>query len=121
METRPGERRLHPAWWTAILVAVIAAMLVGTALLYSGSLKSYVPVTVTSDRSGLGMESGAKVMMNGVQVGRVTGGNEPVELKLDIDADQAGYIPANVGAQIRATTAFGAKYVDLIYPDNPSP
>jgi phospholipid/cholesterol/gamma-HCH transport system substrate-binding protein len=124
METRPGERRLHPAWWTAILVAIIAATLVATAVLYSGTLKSYVPVTVTSDRSGLVMETGAKVMMNGVQVGRVsgvTGGNEPVALTLDIDADQAGYIPANVGAQIRATTAFGAKYVDLIYPDNPSP
>jgi phospholipid/cholesterol/gamma-HCH transport system substrate-binding protein len=124
METKPGERRLHPAWWTAILVAVIAALMVGTALAYSGTLKSYVPVTVASDRSGLVMESGAKVMLNGVQVGKVadvTGGHEPVELKLDIDTDQAKYIPANVGAQIRATTVFGAKYVDLIYPDDPSP
>jgi phospholipid/cholesterol/gamma-HCH transport system substrate-binding protein len=124
METRPGERRLHPAWWTAILVAVIAALAVGTAVAYSGTLKSYVPVTVASDRSGLVMESGAKVMLNGVQVGRVsgvTGGREPVELKVDIDADQVHYIPANVGAQIRATTVFGAKYVDLIYPDDPSP
>ena len=41
-------------------------------------------------------------------------------MKVDIDADQAHFIPANVGAQIRATTAFGAKYVDLIYPDDPS-
>ena len=73
MEPRPGERRLHPAWWTAILVAVIAAMVVGTALAYSGTLKSYVPVTVASDRSGLVMESGAKVMLNGVQVGKVAG------------------------------------------------
>ena len=72
METKPGERRLHPAWWTAILVAVIAALVVGTALAYSGTLKSYVPVTVASDRSGLVMESGAKVMLNGVQVGTIT-------------------------------------------------
>ena len=35
--------------------------------------------------------------------------------------DQIGYIPANAGAQIRATTAFGAKYVDLTYPEDPSP
>ena len=124
METRPGERQLHPAWWTAILIAVIAAMVLGTAVAYSGSLKSYVPVTVASERSGLVMEPGAKVMLNGVQVGRVsgvTGGRGPAELQVDIDADQAHYIPANVGAQIRATTAFGAKYVDLIYPDDPSP
>ena len=99
-------------------------MVLGTAVAYSGSLKSYVPVTVASERSGLVMESGAKVMLNGVQVGRVsgvTGGRGPAELQVDIDADQAHYIPANVGAQIRATTAFGAKYVDLIYPDDPSP
>src|SRR3954470_3327067 len=114
METRPGEARLHPAWWTAILIAVIAAMVLGTAVAYSGSLNSYVPVTVTSERSGLGMEPGAKVMLNGVQVGRVSGvaaRGGSSELKVDIDADQAHLIPANAGAQIRATTVFGAKYV----------
>ena len=36
-------------------------------------------------------------------------------------SDQISYIPANAEAQIRATTAFGAKYVDLIYPEDPSP
>src|SRR5258708_33866944 len=109
METRPGERRLHPAWWTAILIAVIVAMVVGTAMLYSGSLKSFVPVTVTSDRSGLVMETGAKVMLNGVQVGRVasvTGGRQPVEVRLDIDAGQIKYIPAKVGVQMSAPTRF---------------
>ena len=62
--------------------------------------------------------------MRGVQVGRVatiTGGSEPVSLKLDIDPDQIHYIPANVGAQISATTVFGAKYVDLLYPERPQP
>jgi phospholipid/cholesterol/gamma-HCH transport system substrate-binding protein len=62
--------------------------------------------------------------MRGVQVGRVsgiTGGKEPVVLKLDIDRDQIKFIPANVEAQIRATTVFGAKFVDLVYPDDPSP
>jgi phospholipid/cholesterol/gamma-HCH transport system substrate-binding protein len=39
---------------------------------------------------------------------------------LEIFPDQIRYIPANVQAQIRATTAFGAKYVDLIYPERPS-
>lgn len=99
-------------------------MVLGTAVAYSGSLNSYVSVTVTSERSGLVMDSGAKVMLSGVQVGQVsgvTGRQQTAELKLDIDADQVRYIPANVGAQIRATTAFGAKYVDLIYPDDPSP
>ncbi len=41
--------------------------------------------------------------------------------ELEIDPDQVRYIPANVEAQISATTAFGAKFVDLVIPPNPSP
>jgi phospholipid/cholesterol/gamma-HCH transport system substrate-binding protein len=85
---------------------------------------SYVPVTLTSDRSGLVMESGAKVKFRGVQVGKVNMVNTrggPVTLTLDMFPDQIKYIPANVDAQIRASTAFGAKYVDLVDPKHPSP
>ena len=74
------------------------------------------------------METNAKVKLRGVQVGRVAaidlGGERQGarrRLKLQIDPDQVKYIPANVEAQIRATTVFGAKFVDLVYPDNPSP
>jgi phospholipid/cholesterol/gamma-HCH transport system substrate-binding protein len=113
---------IHPAWWTAILIAfLIAAVWLSTAL-FTGKLTKYVDVTVTSDRSGLVMESGAKVKMRGVPVGRVTtiqGGRDPVSIGLQINADQVKYIPANVGARIRATTVFGAKFVDLTYPDAP--
>lgn len=123
MDVRPGEKRLHPAWWTAILVLVLVVATTATIVLYNGSLKSVVPITVASNRSGLIMESGAKVMMSGVQVGHVTGvtgESGSAELKLAIDADQARMIPSNVGVKIRATTAFGAKYVDLVFPDKPS-
>jgi phospholipid/cholesterol/gamma-HCH transport system substrate-binding protein len=68
------------------------------------------------------MDSNAKVKLRGVQVGRVAavvGGREPVQLKLEIDPDQIKHIPANVEAQIRATTVFGAKFVDLVYPSDP--
>lgn len=41
-------------------------------------------------------------------------------LRLEIDDDQLQYIPANVEAQIRATTVFGAKFVDLVMPGDPS-
>jgi phospholipid/cholesterol/gamma-HCH transport system substrate-binding protein len=123
VEARRGERRLRPAWWTAILVALIIGSIFMTAGFFSGSFRSYVPVTLTSDRSGLVMEPGAKVKLRGVEVGRVAtieGGNQPVILKLQIYPGQAKYIPANVEAQIRATTAFGAKFVDLIYPSEPT-
>lgn len=119
-----NDKGLHPAWWTLILFASIAALIFVTSALFSGTFKTYVPVTLTSDRAGLVMESGGKVKLRGVQVGRVSeieGGQDPVALRLEIYPDQIEYIPANVEARIRATTAFGAKYVDLIYPSDPSP
>jgi phospholipid/cholesterol/gamma-HCH transport system substrate-binding protein len=39
---------------------------------------------------------------------------------LEINKEQIKNIPANVEAQIRATTVFGAKFVDLVYPSDPS-
>ena len=115
---------LHPGWWTLILLLLVIAAIWLTQALFTGSLKKFVPVTLTSDRSGLVMESDAKVKLRGVQVGRVSaieGGTEPVKLKLEIYPDQIEHIPANVEAQIRATTVFGAKFVDLVYPSDPSP
>src|SRR4051794_22524565 len=117
------EHGLHPGWYTLILVVVFAVLIWLSYSLFAGTLRSDVPVTLTSDRAGLVMETNAKVKLRGVQVGRVaaiTGGREPVVLKLQIDKDQIKYIPANVEAQIRATTVFGAKFVDLVYPDDPS-
>lgn len=124
MEVRAGQSRVHPRWWTLIFVVVVilAAWLVGK--FFNRSFQSYVPVTLTSDRAGLVMETGAKVKMRGVQVGRVgriIGGRGPVSLKLEIDPKQVAHIPANVEARISATTAFGAKYVELVYPQDPSP
>jgi phospholipid/cholesterol/gamma-HCH transport system substrate-binding protein len=118
------EHGLHPGWYTLILVVIFAVLIWLSYALFAGTLRKDVPVTLTSDRAGLVMETNAKVKMRGVQVGRVAeinGGREPVSLKLQIDRDQIKFIPANVEAQIRATTVFGAKFVDLVYPENPSP
>ncbi|OKH67361.1 MCE-family protein MCE3A [Mycobacterium sp. SWH-M1] len=113
---------LHPAWYTLILLVVVAVILWLTYSLFFGTFTSHETVTLTSDRAGLVMETNSKVKLRGVQVGRVSaieGGSEPVALKLEIDKDKIGFIPGNVEAQIRATTVFGAKYVDLIYPSDP--
>jgi phospholipid/cholesterol/gamma-HCH transport system substrate-binding protein len=121
---RHGESRIQARWWTLILIVLSSAFVLISSALFAGTFRSYVPVTLMSDRSGLVMESNAKVKLRGVQVGRVAGidaGTRPVRLKLQIFPDQIKYIPANVEAQIRANTAFGSKYVDLIYPENPSP
>ncbi|MGE2735674.1 MCE family protein [Mycolicibacterium vaccae] len=115
---------LRPEWWALILVVTIALVFAMTAALYTGWFNRYVPVILTSDRAGLVMEAGGRVKLRGVEVGRVKsirGGAESVSLQLDLYPDQVRHIPANVEARIRATTAFGAKYVDLIVPDDPSP
>ncbi len=107
-----------------MLLVMVAAFLLVTIGIYNGTFRSYVPVTLTSDRSGLVMETGAKVKLRGVEVGRVstiTGGDARASLELALYPDQIQFIPANVGAQIQATTAFGAKFVDLVYPPDPSP
>jgi phospholipid/cholesterol/gamma-HCH transport system substrate-binding protein len=123
MEHLRRDSRIHPGWWTLILVVFLSAVVFTTGALFSGTFTTYVPITLTSDRSGLVMEPGGKVKLQGVEVGRVGGvqGGDPVSLNLEIYPDQLQYVPANVGAQIRATTAFGAKFVDLTYPSDPSP
>jgi phospholipid/cholesterol/gamma-HCH transport system substrate-binding protein len=70
------------------------------------------------------MDPGGKVKVLGVEVGRigsVTPDGDGVEIKLDIDRDQLAGIPAGVVAEIRATTVFGSKYVELVPTANGAP
>jgi phospholipid/cholesterol/gamma-HCH transport system substrate-binding protein len=123
MRKNRREAGLHPALWTVILLAFIIGAFVLTIGAFNRDFRPYARVTLTSDRSGLVMEPGAKVKLRGVQVGRVASiqPGEPVRLQLELYPEQLKYIPANVGAEITATTAFGAKYVDLLTPTDPSP
>ncbi|WP_159229791.1 MCE family protein, partial [Mycolicibacterium vanbaalenii] len=110
-------------WWAAGLVITVVMLALIAAALFAGTFRRFVPVTLTSERSGLVMEPGAKVKLRGAEVGRVgslrsTG--DAASLTLEIAPDQIRYIPANVEAEIKATTAFGAKYVDLIVPGEPT-
>lgn len=121
---KPGTEGMHPGWWTLIFVIATIGAVVATSVLFSGSFRAYVPVTLISDRAGLVMDRGAEVRMRGVQVGRVgqvTGTTHQVSLKLEIDPHQTEYIPANVQARIRAGTLFSGKFVELVYPSDPSP
>lgn len=123
MHQKVGVERIHPGWWTLIFVVVLVLFVGLCSALFAGAFISAVPVTLTADRAGLVMESGAKVKLRGVDVGRVVGidgEQDGVSLKLELDAEQIDLIPSNVEAEIRSTTAFGAKYVDLITPPNPS-
>lgn len=123
MKRKRREAGLHPALWTLILVGLVVATGVLTGLAFNRDLQPYVRVTVVSDRAGLVLDPGASVKLRGVQVGRVSSiqPNGQVELRLELYPAQLKYIPANVEAQITAPTAFGAKYVELIAPSDPSP
>lgn len=121
--TRPGERRLPPRVWALMLICAIVALIALTEALFTGSLRGVVPVILTSDRSGLVMEPGATVRLRGVEVGRVAdirGGVQSATLNLELYPDQIRHIPANVGAEISASTAFGNKFVNLVMPTTPS-
>ena len=126
MATHPENASRRPPIKLAGVVFLVLAALVA-ALVYAqwrGKLTPKTNLTMVSDRAGLVMEHGAKVKLRGVQigrVGRVTGDQNQVDLELEIDPDQMRFIPANVQARIRAGTLFSAKFVELVYPSDPSP
>jgi virulence factor Mce-like protein len=106
---------------TIVVVAVIVALAVG---LFRGDFTKTVPVTVVSPRAGLVMNPDAKVKMRGVVVGKVASiesrPNGQAALHLAIDPSQLQFIPANVGVDIASSTVFGAKFVELVPPTDPS-
>jgi phospholipid/cholesterol/gamma-HCH transport system substrate-binding protein len=115
--------KIDPIWWAPTLFILIAGLVAMTAASFSGTFRTYIPLTLVSDRAGLVMETGAKVKLRGVQVGQVASIGTDVkaaQLQLKMDPGPFKYLPSNVEAEIKSTTAFGSKYVDLIVPDRPS-
>ncbi|MEB3980054.1 MCE family protein [Mycobacterium sp. 663a-19] len=108
-----------------VTILFVVAIVAVCANLFRGGFTSDVPVTVLSQRAGLVMNPGAKVKLHGVQVGRVVSiedlPNGQAALHLAMDPSQLHLIPANVLVDITAPTVFGAKFVQLAAPDNPSP
>ena len=122
MDKRSG-RKIDPIWWAPVVLILVGAWFAVVATLFTGRLTPFEPVTLVSDRSGLVMEDGAKVRLHGVEVGRVDSIRADVNaarLQLHIDPGPFKLLPSNVEAEIRSTTAFGSKYVDLIMPADPS-
>jgi len=70
------------------------------------------------------MNPEAKVKMRGVEVGKVASidlqPNGEAVLHLAMQPSQMHLIPANVLVDIASTSVFGAKFVELVPPDNPS-
>jgi phospholipid/cholesterol/gamma-HCH transport system substrate-binding protein len=105
---------------TVVVLGIIVAVAVG---LFRGSFTESVPVSVKTSRAGLVMNVDAKVKMRGVQVGKVDS-IEPTPngavLHLAMYPSEMHLIPANVLVDITAPTVFGAKFVELVPPAEPS-
>jgi phospholipid/cholesterol/gamma-HCH transport system substrate-binding protein len=130
--TSPGGKinapRNPPYKLAGVAVLVVAALLL--VLVYGqfrGSFTQKTRLTMVASRAGLVMDPGAKVTYNGVEIGRVakiseiiSDGKPAAKFGLDVYPRYLALIPANVNADIKATTVFGGKYVSLTTPQNPS-
>jgi phospholipid/cholesterol/gamma-HCH transport system substrate-binding protein len=128
--TTPGwDTGARPPYKTAGAVLLAALMLIAAAtyLQFHGDLTPTTQLTMIAGRSGLEMDPGSKVTYNGVQIGRVANivaqdgeGAPAAKLTLDVDPKYVNLIPANVDANITASTVFGNKYVAFTSPTNPA-
>ncbi len=119
--------RRPPLKLAGVVFLVLAIALVTLVYLqFRGDLTPKTTLTMVSDRAGLVMDPGSKVTYNGVEIGRVSnvtavdrGGKSVAELTLEVKPHYISLIPANVDAQIKASTVFGNKYVSFTSPKDP--
>ena len=107
-----------------VLLAIGAALIWGQ---FRGDFRSRTELTLISPRAGLVVDPGSKVTLNGVEIGRVGDiaavtieGTTHARLTLQVDPRYLHLVPANVGADINASTVFGNKYIALRSPEDPS-
>lgn len=112
----------------AVLLVVCAVVVSLVYLQFRGALTAKTKLTMIAPRAGLVAEPGTKVTFNGVAIGRIgdigmvdEDGTLKAKFILDVDPDYIEFIPANVAAEIKATTVFGNKYVAFSSPEHPSP
>lgn len=99
--------------------AVALTGLVLTGNIFQNSTNAFAEF----ENCGQGLREGGDVKLRGVLVGRI-GPLERVEegdcsVRLDLFPESIDQVPANAGAEIRAKTVFGEKWVELTYPDDP--
>lgn len=95
-----------------------------TGMFLTGSLQGRIEIANASfTNCGQGLRVGGDVKLRGVLVGRIQridrGELGRCRIGLGLFPPDTDQIPANVGAQIRAKTVFGEKWVELLYPDDP--
>jgi phospholipid/cholesterol/gamma-HCH transport system substrate-binding protein len=119
-----GSKRTLVRVAAAVLACLLIAFAVLTYLSYTSAFSPTDTVTVTAPRAGLVMEKEAKVKYRGIQIGKVKAVDYAAgeaRLTLAIDSKQLRYIPANATVRIAGNTIFGAKSVEFVPPQSPSP
>ncbi|OBF51705.1 MCE-family protein [Mycobacterium sp. 852002-53434_SCH5985345] len=119
-----GMRRSSVRVAAAVLASLILAFALVTYLSYTAAFASIDKVTVSAPRAGLVMEKGAKVKYRGIQIGKVEAidySDDQARLTLGINSDDMRFIPSNSPVHIAGNTIFGAKSVEFLPPQNPSP
>ena len=119
-----GSKRSSVRLAAAVLASLIVAFAALTYLSYTAAFASVDTVTVSAPRAGLVMEKGAKVKYRGIQIGKVSAidySAEQARLTLAIDSNDMHFIPSNATVHIAGNTIFGAKSVEFIPPQTPSP
>jgi len=121
---KTGSRSTSVRLAAALLASALVAFAVLTYLSYSAAFASTDTVVVSAPRAGLVMDKGAKVKYRGIQIGKVTDigySGDQARLTLAINSDDMHFIPANAPVHIAGNTIFGAKSVEFIPPQTPSP
>jgi phospholipid/cholesterol/gamma-HCH transport system substrate-binding protein len=129
-----GPAKVNVARTPPYKVAAVGFLLVSALALYlvygefRGNFTPMTKLTMLASRAGLVMDPGSKVTYNGVEIGRVDSiseiqrdGKPAAKFTLAVYPRYLALIPANVDADVRATTVFGGKYVSLTAPKSPSP
>ncbi len=119
-----GARSYHRPIVGLVAVLALAGIVAAAVAMFNGRFVKTVPITVMTDRAGLLMDRGARVKLNGAQIGTVSHVSETTngraELKLAIEPARLSLVPENVHVEIGANTVFGAKSVEFIPPPDPS-
>ncbi|MEV0298980.1 MCE family protein [Nocardia sp. NPDC050710] len=106
----------------AMVLAMVAMVAVAMVMFFGGFTPTST-VLVEAPRSGLVLDTDAKVKVRGVEIGRVASVDltpEGAQLRLAVDPDMLKLVPSNAGVDIRSTTVFGAKYVNFTIPEEPA-
>ncbi|MFJ1459792.1 MCE family protein [Nocardia sp. N2S4-5] len=106
-----------------LFFVVMALFLATTIAAYNKVWVKTVKVDLVTDTVGNALTRNADVKVRGVNVGEVRSSQSAggkVTLHLSLSPDKAKKIPSNVTARLLPKTLFGERYVELVWPEQPS-